>query len=144
MLDRATDGPKPGLVRDLGATYHVELPDLAPDVVIEATGAAQLVFDVLARTGPNAITVLTGLSGSRRTLPIPAARINDELVLDNDVVVGSVNANLRHYRAGVHALASADPDWLARLLTRRVPLHDWPAALERQAGDVKVVVDLTG
>ncbi len=101
-------------------------------------------FDVLARTGPNAITVLTGLSGSRRTLPIQAARINDELVLDNDVVVGSVNANLRHYRAGAQALASADPDWLARLLTRRVPLHDWPAALDRQAGDVKVVVDLTG
>lgn len=143
VLDRATDGPKPDLVRDLGATYHATPPDLEPDVVIEATGAAQLVFEVLARTGPNAVTVLTGLSGSRRTVPIPAAAINDELVLDNDVVVGSVNANLRHYRAAADALAAADPAWLARLVTRRVPLTDWPDALDRRAGDVKVVVDLT-
>ncbi|MDN5860433.1 MAG: glucose 1-dehydrogenase, partial [Pseudonocardia sp.] len=138
VLDRATDGPKPGLVRDLGATYHHSLPDIAPDVVIEATGAAQLVFDVLANTGPNAITVLTGLSGSRRTLPISAAQINDELVLENDAVVGSVNANLRHYRAGAAALAAADQEWLARLVSRRVPLTEWTTALERRDGDVKV------
>jgi threonine dehydrogenase-like Zn-dependent dehydrogenase len=142
VLDRATAGPKPDLVRDLGARYHTALPDVAPDVVIEATGAAKLVFDVLARTGSNAITVLTGLSGGRRTIPVAAGRINDELVLDNDVVVGSVNANLRHYRSGAQALAAANPTWLAGLLTRRVPLADWPDALDRHDGDVKVVVQL--
>lgn len=143
VLDRATTGPKPDLARGLGATYHSELPDdLAPDVVIEATGVGSLVFDVLTRTGPNAITVLTGLSGSRRTVPLSAGAINDELVLDNDAVVGSVNANLRHYRAAAAALAVADPGWLAGLITRRVPLERWTEALSRQAGDVKVVVDL--
>jgi glucose 1-dehydrogenase len=143
VLDRATDGPKPSLVHDLHATYHATPPDgLAPDVVIECTGAPQLVFDVLGTTGPNAITVLTGLSGSRRTVPLAAGAINDELVLDNDVVVGSVNANLRHYRAATDALAAADPAWLARLITRRVPLERWTDALERREGDVKVVVDL--
>lgn len=140
--DRATAGPKPDLVRDLGARYHTALPDVAPDVVIEATGAAELVFDVLARTGPNAITVLTGISGGRRTIGIPAGQINDELVLDNDVVVGSVNANLRHYRAAAQTLAAANPTWLARLLTRKVSLADWPDALDRRPDDVKVVVQL--
>lgn len=142
VLDHATAGPKPDLVRDLGASYHNALPSAPPDVVIEATGAAELVFDVLARTGPNAITVLTGLSGGRRTIPIPASELNDQLVLDNDVVVGSVNANLRHYRSGAQALADADPNWLAGLLTRRVPLSDWPDALDRQPDDVKVVVQM--
>jgi len=143
VLDRATTGPKPALVRDLGATYHSAPPaDLAPDVVIECTGAGQLVFDVLQTTGPNAITVLTGLSGSHRTLPLVAGAINDELVLDNDVVVGSVNANLRHYVSAVKVLAAADPGWLARLITRRVPLKRWTEALQREDGDVKVVVDL--
>lgn len=142
VLDRVTAGPKPDLVRDLGATYHTALPDVSPDVVIEATGAAKLVFDVLARTGPNAITVLTGISGGRRTIEIPAGQINDELVLDNDAVVGSVNANLRHYRSGAQALADADPTWLAGLLTRRVPLVDWPDALDHRPDDVKVVVQL--
>lgn len=143
VLDRVTDGPKPGLVRDLGATYHSSPPaDLAPDVVIECTGVGELVFDVLRRTGPNAITVLTGLSGSPRTLSLAAGALNDELVLDNDVVVGSVNANLRHYVSATAALAAADPDWLARLLTRRVSLARWTDALQRTEGDVKVVVDL--
>jgi len=110
--------------------------------VIECTGVGKLVFEVLRGTGPNAITVLTGLSGSQRTLSLAAGALNDELVLDNDVVVGSVNANLRHYMSAAGALAAADPDWLHRLITRRVPLERWTDALEKQDGDVKVVVDL--
>ena len=143
VLDRVTSGPKPGLVRDLGATYHSSLPDdLAPDVVLECTGAGELIFDVLGRTGPNAVTVLTGLSGSHRTVSLSPGAFNDELVLDNDAVVGSVNANLRHYRAAADALAAADPSWLARMITRRVPLERWTEALTPVDDDVKVVVDL--
>src|SRR5215212_3926409 len=52
VLDRATGGPKPALVRDLGATYHHgEIDDAVasarPDIVIEATGDARLVFDAV-------------------------------------------------------------------------------------------------
>lgn len=144
VLDRMTDGPKPELVRRLGATYHTSMDDLGcePDVVIEATGAGEVVFDVLRRTARNAITVLTGIAGHDRTLPVPAGAINDELVLDNDVVVGSVNANLRHYQQAVRSLSDADQGWLADLITRRVPLDDWTQALERTPDDVKPVVDL--
>jgi threonine dehydrogenase-like Zn-dependent dehydrogenase len=144
VLDQVTDGLKPELVRGLGATYHVSLDslDFAPDVVIEATGSGELVFEVLQRTARNAITALTGISGRHRTLPIPAGAINDELVLDNDVVVGSVNANLRHYQQAVQALAAADRSWLGQLITRRVPLSRWTDALEPHEDDVKVVVDL--
>ena len=41
VLDRAETGPKPDLVRALGATYHTgEILDVGfePDIVIEATG----------------------------------------------------------------------------------------------------------
>src|SRR5690606_31432473 len=53
VLDRVTDGPKPDLVRDLGATYHHEgvaavLEDGEPDIVIEATGSSSLVFEAVA------------------------------------------------------------------------------------------------
>ena len=144
VLDRVTSGPKPELVRDLGAEYHTSLDELGfrPNLVIEATGSGTVVFDVLRRTARNAITVLTGISGQERTLPVPAGAINDELVLDNDVVVGSVNANLRHYRQAVRALDEADHDWLHRLISRRVPLTRWTDALEQRADDVKIVVDL--
>jgi threonine dehydrogenase-like Zn-dependent dehydrogenase len=145
VLDRTTTGRKPALVGQLGATYHsgavADLPVRA-DVVIEATGAGQLVFDVLQHTAKNAITCLTGISGSTRTLPIGAEALNKELVLDNDVVFGSVNANRRHYELAAQALARADAAWLEQLVTRTVPLASWPDALQKADGDVKVVVDL--
>ena len=60
------------------------------------------------------------------------------------MVFGSVNANAGHYRAAVEALARADAGWLARLMTRRVPLSDWSSALRAEEDDVKVVIDLAG
>jgi len=63
------------------------------------------------------------------------------MVLQNDVVFGSVNANRRHYEIGANALAAADPAWLAGLLTRRVPLTEWREALEKREGDIKVIVE---
>jgi glucose 1-dehydrogenase len=145
VLDRMTDGLKPDLVRQVGATYHHDLDDIGikPDVVIECTGVGELVFDVLRRTGRNAVTVLTGLSGAQRSIPVPASAINDSLVLENDALVGSVNANLANYRQAGEALAAADPQWLRQLITRRVPLDKWTEALDRQPNGVKVVVDLT-
>jgi threonine dehydrogenase-like Zn-dependent dehydrogenase len=144
VLDQVTDGPKPGLVRDLGATYHSDITtmDAKPDVVIECTGVGSVVFDVLGRTARNAVTVLTGLSGQTRTVPLAAGSINDELVLENDAVVGSVNAALRNYQQAGDALARADKDWLARLVTRTVPLSKWTDALHKGPDDVKVCVDL--
>jgi len=62
--------------------------------------------------------------------------------IDDDVVVGSVNANLRHYAQAAQALAAADPGWLGRLVSRRVPLADFADAFEARDEDVKVVLDL--
>lgn len=70
-----------------------------------------------------------------------AGTLNRRLVLQNDVVFGSVNANRAHYDAAAHTLSAADPVWLACLTTRRVPLDSWVDGLQ-QPDDVKVVVDL--
>ncbi|GAA4002854.1 glucose 1-dehydrogenase [Allokutzneria multivorans] len=144
VLDRVRDGRKPELVRDLGATYHHDLDavPVEPDVVIECTGAARLVFDVLGRTARNAVVVLTGISGDKDRIPVPGAALNDAMVLHNTAVVGSVNAGIEHYREAARILADADPEWLERLITRRVPLSSWTDALTRAEDDVKVVIDL--
>ena len=47
------------------------------------------------------------------------------MVLDNDAVFGSVNANRKHYKDAVDTLQRADKAWLARLITRRVPVEQW-------------------
>jgi glucose 1-dehydrogenase len=71
---------------------------------------------------------------------VDAGSLNNELVLENDVVLGSVNANHRHFRAAADALAATDHDWLDGLITRRVPLDQWGDALERRPGDIKNVI----
>ncbi|OBK76769.1 glucose 1-dehydrogenase [Mycobacterium sp. 1274761.0] len=147
ILDRVTDGPKPGIVKALGATYHHDdIDDVAsqiePDVVIEATGAGPVVFGAIAATATYGIVCLTGVSPKGRALKIDAGAVNRELVLENDAVVGSVNANLRHYRQAAEALGEADKDWLASLISRRVPLHRAKEAFSPQPDDVKVVITL--
>ena len=147
VLDQVTDGPKPGLVHDLGATYHHgDLDDVTgrirPDIVIEATGVPGLVLAAISGTAAYGITVLTGVSGSGRRLSTDPGLMNRGIVLENDVVVGSVNANLRHYAQAAQALAAADPGWLGRLVSRRVPLADFADAFEACDEDVKVVLDL--
>lgn len=143
VLDRVTDGPKPALVEQLGATYHatpVRELALEPDVVLECTGAGPVIADVLGRTARNGIICLTGVSSPGRTVPVDVGALNRGWVLQNDVVFGSVNANRRHYAAGAAALAAADRSWLARLVTRRVAVEDYPAALAPDDDDVKTVV----
>jgi threonine dehydrogenase-like Zn-dependent dehydrogenase len=149
VLDRAIDGPKPRLTEALGARYHTgsvhEACDSAdPDIVIEGTGAPEVVVEALHATAPNAIVCLLGVSPRGRTINLDAGSLNDELVLENDVVFGSVNANHRHFQAAANALAAADRDWLRGLITRRVALDRWTEALERRPDDIKVVVDFAG
>ena len=144
VVDRVTEGAKPGLASRLGATYHsggvAEVGHV--DIVIEATGAGEVVVDVLAGTTRNGIVCLTGVSSGDRTIDFDIAGLNRSMVLENDVVFGSVNANRRHYEDAAKALDRADRDWLRALITRRVPLERWQEALERRPDDVKVVVSL--
>ena len=146
VLDRVTEGPKPDLVRDRGAVYHTgsvaEACDGA-DVLIECTGVGQLAFEAMRCTAPGGIVCLTGISSGGRMLEVDLASLNRAMVLENDVVFGSVNANRRHHEAAARSLAQAEPAWFGRLITRRVPPGRWAEALHRPPHDVKTVIDLT-
>jgi len=145
VYDQVTDGPKPQLVADLGATYHHDtLPasGIRPDVLVECTGVSSVVLDALASGAADAIICLTGVSSTGHSSMVDIGGLNREAVLGNHVVFGSVNANRRHYDAAATALAAADRSWLGRLITRRVPLEQYARAFTHQAGDVKVVLDL--
>ena len=86
---------------------------------------------------------LTGIMNLDPTFDTDATTMNRNMVLHNQVLVGTVNAGRRHWEQAAAALAVADPHWLAALITRRVPLASWTEALDRQPEDIKVVVDLT-
>ena len=143
VLDRAESGPKPDLVRALGATYHSStVSDIGfhPDVIIECTGAGSVISDSIQQIASGGIICLTGVgSGGRKTGPT-TADIAAEVVLKNNAVVGSVNANKRHWYKAGEALARADRSWLARLLTRREAPEEFRRALQRQPEDIKVTI----
>lgn len=145
VFDQVTDGPKPALVRDLGAVYHggqlSAIEELEPDMIIECTGAASVGADVMTRSAHSGVVCLAGMSSGGRSISLDLGQVNRNMVLENDAVFGSVNANRSHYAAAAGALAAADPAWLSRIISRTVPLEDWQEALASRAGDVKVVID---
>ena len=145
VFDQVTSGLKPDLVAALGAHYHTgPIGDAvaATDVVIECTGVASLIFDAMGHIAPGGVVCLTGVSSGGHSIEVDAGLLNRSMVLQNEAVVGSVNANRRHYETGAKVLAAADPSWLAQLLTRKVPLDNFADALSRQPDDVKVVITI--
>jgi glucose 1-dehydrogenase len=126
VLDVVEEGVKPRLTGQLGAEYHTKpIGELgfAPDIVVECSGVPSVVVDVLYQSGHDGVVCLTGVSPKGRNITIDAGGLGREIVLQNDVIFGSVNANRAHYEQAARALAAADTDWLGRLITRRVPLE---------------------
>jgi glucose 1-dehydrogenase len=147
VFDRDWTGPKPELVRALGgvecASLDGTLERSKPDIVMECTSAAPVIGKLLGRTAPGGIICLLGVSAPGHEINVDMGKVNRTVVLDNDVVFGSVNANRTHYKRAAQALADADRDWLRRLITRRVPLERWSEALEHRPGDIKTIIDFS-
>jgi threonine dehydrogenase-like Zn-dependent dehydrogenase len=145
VLDHSLHENKSKLVRELGAHYCLALDQLAgpPEIVVECTGAAQLVIDVCRASSRNGIVCLTGLSGGQRAVQFSAGSFNNDLVLENDIVFGTVNANMRHYQAALDALQRAPKGYLEAMITRRVTIERFAEAFEKKPGDIKTTLEWT-
>jgi len=147
VLDHRQSVEKKRIVEEIGGTFHLEsladLDDLKPDILMECTGAPSVVRDAFGRTASGGIVCLVGVSAPGHDLDVDIGRFNRTMVLDNDTVFGSVNANRKHYRDAVDILQRADKHWLAKLITRRVPVEQWTQSLQQQPDDIKVVVDFS-
>ncbi len=146
VLDRVTSGLKPDLVKALGATYHSgAVADLRfePDIIIECTGVGQVIAESIRKVGAGGLICLTGIGTGGAKFGVAAADVAAAVVLKNNAIVGSVNANKRHWYKAAAALARADKSWLERLLTRRETPDHFPQALERKSDDIKVVIQFS-
>ena len=145
VLDRVERGSKPELVRQLGATYHTgPMSELGfePDVIVECTGVGQVIADAVKVVAPGGVVCLTGVGSGGRVVGL-VADTAATMVLRNNVIVGSVNANKRHWYKAGEALARADRAWLAGLVSRREPPERFAQALARSGDDIKVVVQFS-
>lgn len=146
VFDRVKSGPKPDLVKSLGATYHSETVlnvGFQPDIIIECTGAGQVISQCFSILGSGGIICLTGIGSGGYLTKTPAAEIAAATVLRNNVVVGSVNANKRHWYRALQALRRADRNWLGRIITRREKPENFKEALKRGPGDIKVIIQFS-
>jgi threonine dehydrogenase-like Zn-dependent dehydrogenase len=143
VLDRVESGPKPDLVRELGAAYHSgSVSDIGfePDVIVECTGVGQVIADSIQAVASGGVVCLTGVGSGGRTVGLTTADVASNVVLRNNVIVGSVNANKRHWYKAGQVLAKADRAWLGRLVSRREPPQQFMRALQREPNDIKVVI----
>ena len=94
------------------------------DLVFECTGFSPIIFDAMQTLNENGILILASVTGGTRTTDaVPSDKINQEFVLGNRAMVGTVNANREHFEMGVKDLALCEAmysGWLGRMLTHKV------------------------
>jgi threonine dehydrogenase-like Zn-dependent dehydrogenase len=143
-----------GLVKALGAEYvcvaNKALPDVPketgfPDIVIEATGVSKVVFDAMEILGPNGVLCLLSVTGGDTMNAEPIDLINQKLVLGNQVVFGSVNANPRHFKQGVKDFVTINKKWpgvMSKLLTDKIPWENHKKWFTERGSGIKSTLEI--
>lgn len=98
------------------------------DLVYEATGASQISFEVMEVLGTNSVMVFTGIPGLKRPIQVNADLIMRNLVLQNQMVFGTVNANRAAFEAAVKDLGVFRQKWpkaIQSLITGHYPIESY-------------------
>ncbi len=143
------------LARKMGATYHSVAnqtlfdvkKDMPPiDIAIEATGVASVAFDGMQILGRNGVLCLLSVTGGSKTADQPIEKINQQLVLGNQVVFGSVNANPRHFAMGVKDFSTIERKWpgvLKQLITTRLPWEQYNNWFGQRGSGIKTTLEIS-
>jgi threonine dehydrogenase-like Zn-dependent dehydrogenase len=151
------DSLRPTLLKQIGGKYVdgrvVKTTDIdsvfgESDFIFEATGIAQLQIQLIDALAVNGIYVATGIPAGNRPLTIAAGDILQQLVLKNQVLLGSVNASLEHYRMAVADLQASYVRWpeaINQVITEKIPFTDFLSAFHHHdENEIKVVIDWGG
>ena len=121
------------LLEEIGATYdstvEISVADGVKkygeyDLIFECTGYSPIAFEAMTALNQNGVLILSSVTGGDRKIDqVPADKINQQFVLGNRLMFGTVNANREHFEMGVKDLALAEAmyqGWLKKMLTHRV------------------------
>ncbi|OJH34733.1 glucose 1-dehydrogenase [Cystobacter ferrugineus] len=106
------------------------------DVVYEAAGVASAAFKLLEGLAPNGVFVFTGVPPSEQ-LDVDEGALMKRVVLDNQVLLGTVNAAAEDFDAALEDLRHFQSKWpgpLESLITARHPPEDYAEVVD---GDKK-------
>ena len=148
---------KSEIVEAFGATYvgvkETSMLDLAkqvgkPDIIFEATGNAGVCFQAMEALALNGVLIWTSITGGEHDVTFNGAKINLEWVLGNKLLLGSVNANRRHFEQGIQAMSLGEhtyPGVISKILTHPIAGFDHYQDMMKQLEDkeaLKVFVNV--
>ncbi|WP_017732872.1 glucose 1-dehydrogenase [Nafulsella turpanensis] len=148
------DSRRPQILQQIGGSYidgrQIKTTDIDEqygefDFIFEATGVASLSFELIDVLGRNGIYVMTGIPGGDRPVCFQGADTMKQMVLKNQIILGSVNASTRHFAMAISDLEKSKNKYgnlIDSLITTRVSYNDFMDALSlRSEEDIKTVIE---
>jgi glucose 1-dehydrogenase len=145
------DTPAAALLQRIGATHANVAGGMAPlsgqrfDLVIEASGSVALDFTLIDHLNPNGVLVLTGIPDpAGPAVPVAGGALFRDVVLGNQAIVGSVNANRTYFESGIRDLLVIEGRWpgaAEAMISSRRPLEEYREVLAgHTGGSIKTVL----
>jgi glucose 1-dehydrogenase len=144
--------PSSAIVEAVGATYvskgniteeHRKELLGQVDLIYEATGVSSLAFEALQILGPYSTFIFTGVPGHHVPIEVDTATLMRNIVLKNQVIIGTVNADKKAFDAAIEDLGIFNQRWpgAARsLITSRAPVEDVQDLVLGKTGGIKNVI----
>jgi threonine dehydrogenase-like Zn-dependent dehydrogenase len=113
------------------------------DLVVEAAGSAQAMADSIGMLRRNGVACILGLDPRSQTVELDGRVLGVDMILENRVVFGSVNAHRQDWVAAVDALDRARERWpeaLEAFVGLRVPLDRFAEAFAYRGVKATLVV----
>lgn len=145
---------KDDIVSDIGATFidaetHT-VKQMAKavgrvDVVYEAVGASSLAFEAIKFLSPNAAFIFTGVPGRKGPIEVDTDFIMRDMVLNNQLVYGTVNAPPESFAAAIRDMETFVKQWpdaVKRIITGRFGIEDALQPLSGKVGGIKNIITI--
>jgi threonine dehydrogenase-like Zn-dependent dehydrogenase len=140
--------PENRLVEESGASYVTthgnDLSELGKfDLVVEAAGNAELMARTLGQLRRSGVACILGIDPREQAVEIDGRVLGVDLILENHVLFGSVNAQRQDWLAAVADLDRSRDRWpeaLEQLVQLRVPLDGFSEAFGHRGGKATLVL----
>jgi len=146
--------PKAEIVEAIGAKYissqKVPVEHFAEqvgniDLVYEGLGAANISFELMEYLGLNGAFVFTGIPAHKPAIPIKGDTLMRHIVLKNQVIIGTVNADRAAFQSAIRDLALFKQRWpeaIRNVITGRFTMESYQELLLGKATGIKNVISL--
>lgn len=154
-IDRTdhTDDAKAGIfntfniihINSTKSDLHDAIKEKQIDIVVEATGNPKVIEESFQFAGVNSVDALLSVTGGSYIDNLDIAKFNYDMVLNNKMVLGVVNANKNYFIMGIKDMVDIRNkygDALTKFITKRIKVDDFRIEdLTKDKGDLKTVVE---